>query len=251
MKQASVGFHCPECVSSGKQRVYTGTNLPGAQGLVTKALVGINVAVFVYAVVAFDATAFSDGTTAIEIATNGFAIDAQDEWWRIVTGGFGHFGVLHLAMNMYGLWRIGPILEQRLGPILFGLAYTTALLGGSFGALLLEPRALTMGASGAIFGLLGLLVMLFHQRGISLQQSGLRDVLMINLFISFSGFVSLGGHAGGFVVGLLLGALYFGVGPGAEPAFGRSKWQPLFMTVALGAALVASALWAASRWVVL
>lgn len=248
MYQASVGVHCPECVSGGKQKVYTRATLPGARALVTRTIIGLNLAAFVAQVVFFGARAFTAGRSAGELATLGIYIDAFGEWWRIISGGFVHIGVLHLAMNMYSLYILGPILEQRLGPVRFGLAYAASLVGGSFGALVLEPRTPVMGASGAIFGLLGLLVMTFRSRGVSINQSGLGPVLMLNLVITLSGYVSLGGHAGGFVVGIALGALYFGTRPGAQPVFGRDQVKPDLVTAAAIALLFVACIWAAGTW---
>lgn len=246
--QASVGVHCPECASGNKQKVYTRTNLPGAQGSATRVLIGLNIAVFLLQFVLWDATITSAGTTAREIATFGPSIDLDGEWWRIFTSGFGHFGIIHLGVNMYSLNILGPIIERTLGPRRFALAYFAALVGGSFGALLLSPLSGTMGASGAIFGLLGLLVMMFRSQGISIAQSGLGPVLLLNLFISLSGNVSLGGHAGGFLVGIALGAMYFGVNAGSQPLFGRDQVKPDLATGALIVALFIACLWAATTW---
>lgn len=248
MRQASVGVHCPECVAGGKQTVYTRTTLPGARGLVTQTIIGLNLLAFVAQVVFFDARAFSAGTSGSELGTAGVYIAVFGEWWRIFSGGFVHIGILHLGMNMYSLYRIGPIIEQRLGPVRYGLAYAASLVGGSFGALFLEPNRAVMGASGAIFGLLGLLVMMFRSRGISISQSGLGPVLILNLFITMSGYVSLGGHAGGFVVGMALGALYFGTSAGQQPLFGRDQVKPDVATAALIVLLFLGCIWAAGTW---
>ena len=232
MTQASVGVHCPECVKGNKQKVYTRTSLPGSRGTVTYAIMGLNVAAFLLQIVLFDGTITDDGRSARELAIWGPAI-ANGEWYRIITSGFLHFGIIHLAMNMYSLYHLGPVLERSMGPVRFSLAYAAALVGGAVGALVESPNALTMGASGAIFGLLGLLVMMFRDRGIGLNQSGLGQVLLLNAFISFSGFVSLGGHAGGFIVGIVLGILYWGANPGDKPVFGNDQRKPDVVTVAV------------------
>jgi len=242
MHQASVGVHCPECVVGTKQKVYTTRTLPGSSGTVTTAIIALNVLAFAAQVIFYDARALTGGTTAQEWALNAGQIRVNGEWWRIFTSGFLHFGVLHLAMNMYALYAIGRLLEKQLGPVRYALAYMTSLLGGSFGALLLEPNALTMGASGAIFGLLGLLVVLFRSRGVGINESGLGQVLLLNLFISFSGYVSLGGHAGGFIVGALLGVMYFGASANAGPIFGRDQKRPDMATVAAAVALFGACL---------
>lgn len=249
MHQASVGVHCPECTSKNKQKIYTRRNLPGSRGLVTQLLVGLSVVVYLLQFVLFGASLGTPGTAANELATFGPAIDANQEWWRIITGGFGHFDIFHLGLNMFGIFRLGQILEGRLGPVRFTLAYFAALVGGSFGALLAEPLALTMGASGALFGLLGLTVMLHRARGIDIAQSGLGPVLLVAVFISLRGHVSLGGHAGGFIVGIALGVLYFGTGAPAQPPFGRDQVKPDIATAVAFVVLFLGCLWAASRWI--
>lgn len=247
MTQASVGVHCPECVKGNTQKVYTRATLPGSRGLVTTTLIGLNLAAFVAQIVFFDGTITDDGRTARELAVWAPAI-SNGEWWRVITGGFLHFGVIHLAMNMYSLYHLGPVLERRMGPVRFSLAYAASLVGGSFGALVESPNALTMGASGAIFGLLGLLVMMFRDRGIGLNQSGLGQILLLNAFISFSGFVSLGGHAGGFIVGILLGIMYWGANPGDKPLFDNDRRKADIVTaVAIVALFVACVLLASAR----
>lgn len=249
MHQASVGVHCPECTAKNKQKVYTRHNLPGTRGIATQVLIGLNVAVFVLGMVLWDATVGRSGSTPFEIAISGPQINGNGQWWRIFTGGFGHFDIIHLAMNMYGLYIFGSILERRLGPGRFALAYMTTLIGGSFGALLLSVLSLTMGASGAVFGLLGLTVMMYRSERINIAQSSLGPVLLLMLFVSFRGGVSLGGHAGGFLAGLVLGALYFGVDANTPPIFGRDQVKTDLATVAFAIALFVGSLAAASRWI--
>lgn len=247
MRQASVGWHCVDCASRGKQKVYTSANLPGTRGLVSNALIAINVLAFVAQIVFLGARSNSAGTSAWEFGTNGYFVDQLGEWWRIVTGGFLHFGIFHLGMNMFALHFLGPRLERALGPTRFGLAYFASLLGGSFGAMLLQPNSLVMGASGAIFGLLGLLVMRYRSAGVSINDSGLGPVLLLNLIITFSGYVSMGGHVGGFVVGAALGAVLFGTSPQSGPMFGRDATKAdLFLGAAIGAMFLLC-LWAATN----
>lgn len=248
MHQASVGVHCPDCTKSNKQKVFNTRNLPGQNAMVTKVLIGLNVAWFILAIPLFDADLFQVGTLAREFGTFGPPIAENNEFFRIITGGFGHFGLIHLGVNMFSLWVLGRTLEARMGPKLFLFAYMVSLIGGSFGALLISPRATTMGASGAIFGLLGLMVLALRSRGIGLQESGLGRILLLNLFISFSGFVSLGGHAGGFLAGLGLGAIYFGVNPGDGPMLGGDEKKHLAISVLIGIVLFVASIWAAGTW---
>lgn len=240
MHNASVGVHCPECTKNTKQKVYTASTLPGNDPIVTKAIIGINVLVFL----AFNASGARDIN---DLVVNGLFIDQLNEPWRVITGGFGHVSAIHLGMNMFALWSLGRMLERSLGPKVFAAAYMASLIGGSFLAILFDPRQSGLGASGAIFGLLGLVVLALRSRGIGLKQSGLGRVLMINLFISFLPFVSLWAHAGGFFVGLALGAVYFGMNQGDGPILKGAKEQ-IALTVALGVVLFGASLWAASTW---
>jgi membrane associated rhomboid family serine protease len=129
---------------------------------------------------------------------------ADGDWYRIITGAFLHANILHLLLNMYALFVLGPIVERSLGGVRYVIVYAAALLAGSAGALILDPNALTVGASGAIYGLMGALVVLFRNRGISLMQSGLALTLFINFVFTLSiANISVGGHVGGFVGGAL------------------------------------------------
>lgn len=247
-QQASVGVHCPECTRSNKQKVYTSRTLPGSDVLVTKVLMGLNIVAFVVSL-GFGATIQgAGGSFAAELGTWGPGIAENNEFWRIVTGGFGHFGIFHLGVNMFSLWVLGRQLEQALGPKLFTTGYLVSLLGGSFGALLLSPNALTMGASGAIFGLFGLIVFALRARGIGIMQSGLAGILAINFLFSFRGNVSLGGHLGGFLAGAVLGIIFFGLNPGDGPLFGRDRTKPVVAALALGVVFVVGSVLAAMTW---
>ena len=106
---------------------------------------------------------------------------ADGECWRLVTAGFLHAGLLHLLFNMFALYVLGAVLEPAIGRLRFAPIYFVSLLAGSFGALLLEPDALTVGASGAIFGLMGAAVVVMRNRGINPMESGLGLWLGLNL----------------------------------------------------------------------
>lgn len=248
MNQASVGVHCPECAKGNKQKVYNARTLPGAQGTVTKGLVGVNVAIWVLTIAALGATINSAGPVGADYGTWGPAIDVDNEWWRIISGGFLHSGLFHIGFNMYLLWQLGQQLERILGEARFGLVYLVSLLGGTFGALLLDPEVPVVGASGAVFGLIGLTVFAYRSRGIGLFDTGLGFLILINAFYSLRGGVSLGGHLGGFVVGALLGIMWFGLNPGDGPLFGRDLRKPWIVSAVLGVLLIVGSIWAAGTW---
>jgi membrane associated rhomboid family serine protease len=188
--------------------------------------------------------ASGERSTLFDFGANGQVIDAGGEWYRIVTSAFLHWGVVHLALNMLALWNIGPAVERALGWQRFGLVYASALLAGSAGALLLDPNAITAGASGAIYGLLGALVILYRRAGINVWRSGLGLTLALNFFITVTiPNVSLGGHLGGLVGGLLSTYLLVEL-----PRRVSSPKLPLALAVAAVPALAGVALLAASTW---
>ena len=123
-----------------------------------------------------------------------------------MTSGFVHFGIIHLAFNMLLLFQLGQLLEPAIGRVRFGLLYFAALLGGSAGALLLQPNSLHGGASGAVFGLMGAAFVGMRNRGVNPFSTGLGATLMLNLVITFAiPGISIGGHIGGIVGGAIGG----------------------------------------------
>jgi membrane associated rhomboid family serine protease len=240
MNQASVGFHCPECVKQGKQKVYQGIGALQSRPIVTMALIAINLVVFVIGVVA-------DGSDSLGGKTGRFQFDWADnaifvgdgEWYRLVTSGFLHYGIIHIALNMYALWWLGQAVEQIGGRLRFGLVYATALLAGSLGALVLDPDHLTAGASGAIYGLMGAIFLAQRAQGVAFRNSPLLGVLILNFVftIGFPG-ISIGGHVGGFVGGALSGWLLFDYGrrPGVD------KRLPLALCAAAAVAFAVAAI---------
>jgi membrane associated rhomboid family serine protease len=132
---------------------------------------------------------------------------ADGEVYRLVTAGFLHAGFFHLLVNMYSLYILGTLVEPAVGRARYLLIYFVALLAGSFGALLLTPNSPTVGASGAIFGLMGAGVIIMRNRGIDPMQSGLPLWIGINLVFSFAvPGISIGGHIGGLIGGALAAA---------------------------------------------
>jgi membrane associated rhomboid family serine protease len=181
--------------------------------LVTQVLIGVNVAIFI---AGFLLARGGSGTglgnrIAIEMATYGPAIRAG-EWWRVVSGGFLHYGLIHIGFNMWLLYQVGGFLERTLGRVNFVLLYFASLIGGSLGAMALNPEGFHGGASGAVFGLMGAFTIAFWQRGVKLTQTPLFITLVLNLVITFGsgavgGPISVGGHVGGLLVGGAVGAM--------------------------------------------
>jgi membrane associated rhomboid family serine protease len=244
MSDASVGFHCPECATGGRQRVYTARSLPGSgPPYVTYALVAINVAVFVVGL-----GRARNGLSGTDQMTQdgglvGPAVN-DGEWYRLVTSGFLHANLLHLGLNMYLLYLLGQVLEPALGRVRFGLVYVFSLLAGAFGVMVVDPLSLTVGASGAVFGLMGALVIVQRARGRSPFDGGLGTLIVINLVFTFliPG-ISVGGHVGGLIGGLLSSYLLVDL---PRQVRDLPRFVPGLLVVGLGGLLVAGSLWAAS-----
>ena len=202
MTPTSVGMRCPECAKQ-KTKVHNMRTMRSDP----RVTVGI-IIVCVVALLASGSVGF--GASRGSRLSNDFAIFgpaiADGEYWRLVTGGFLHANLLHIAFNMYLLYILGQMLEPTLGSGRFAALYTTALLWGSFGALLLTPDARTVGASGAVFGLMGAAAVELRSRGINPFQTDIGMLILFNLGLSFvlSG-ISIGGHIGGLVGGALAG----------------------------------------------
>lgn len=210
MHQASVGFQCPDCARSGAQKVVRAPQLRGggATATVTNALIAINVAVYVYGLSGGDRL-LDDG------GLYGYAV-ANGEWYRIITSGFLHASLIHVGFNCFVLYQLGMLMEPVLGKLRFGLVYGFSLLSGALGVLLLDPDALTVGASGAVFGIMGAAVAAMRSRGINPFQTGLGGTIVLNLLITFAvPNISIGGHIGGLIGGFLATWLLLDVGPKA------------------------------------
>ena len=177
--------------------------------VVTQALIAINVIVFLAETAAGAPLGGGGGGTIwFHGVLYGPFISQSHEYWRLVTAGFLHDGLFHILVNMLSLYWVGMVLEPAVGRFNFAAIYFASLLAGSFGALLFEPGAPTVGASGAIFGIFGALIVVAYHRGIPIWQSGLGFVLVLNLLFSvtFSG-ISIGGHLGGLAAGLICGEM--------------------------------------------
>jgi membrane associated rhomboid family serine protease len=243
MTPTPVGMRCPEC-SRQKTQVRTMRTI-SSDPQVTYAIIAINVIVFVAQIATggggFDATS---GSVYRNGALFGPLVAAGD-WWRIVTSGFLHAGLLHIAFNMYFVYFLGTMLEPAIGKVRFAALYVVSLLGGSFGALILSFNSPTVGASGAAFGILAGAIVLMRSRGINPMESGLVMLLVLNLGITFllPG-ISKGGHIGGIIAGGIAALLLFHVG---ERQRGLRE-AALGATILLGAILaVACVVYSRSR----
>lgn len=129
---------------------------------------------------------------------------ADGEWYRLLTCGFLQAGVGHLFFNMLALYFLGRLLEPAIGTPRFAALYFASLLSGSLGALLLSPNDLTVGASGAVFGVFGATFVIARGRGVDSVASTIGVLILLNLAFSLAvPHISLGGHLGGLVGGVI------------------------------------------------
>ncbi len=212
MTTTPVGMRCPEC-SSQRTPVKT-LRSTVRRPEVTLALIAINIIVFLFEG-NFSIGGEPNGSVweegALFGSIRGFPTKgvAHGQWWRLVTSGFLHENLLHIGFNMYVLYILGQMLEPAIGRLRFGLIYGVALLTGSLGALLVSPHSPTVGASGAVFGIMGAAAVEMRAREIPIMQSGVGGLILINLVISFTiPGISWGGHIGGLLGGALAALIF-------------------------------------------
>lgn len=234
MTTTPVGMRCPECAKQSTKvvRLREMASLPR----VTYALIAINVVAFFTEQGQF--SLFS-GNVYGKVFEEGVlyrgGIGVSHQYWRLVTAGFLHESILHIAFNMYLLYLLGLMLEPAIGSVRFAAVYFTALLAGSFGALL-ATAAPTLGASGAVFGLMGAMVVELRARRLSVLESGIGGLIVFNLIFSFSiAGISVGAHVGGLIGGALAGLALRSAGD-------RYKAFGLLACVALSAIAVAGSI---------
>lgn len=210
MNAAPVGFQCPECVRAGTASVRQPTTALGGRpreqaDLVTKVLIGINVAIWLIGLIV-GSSVMVERFALFKIAS----VDGElagvltGEWYRMFTAAFLHAGILHLALNALALWILGSSLEPVLGRWRFVAIYVLSALGGSAASLLgLEGSQPAVGASGAVFGLFGALFVVARRFGKDV--SSVLVILGINAVIGFTvPSIDWRAHLGGLITGALL-----------------------------------------------
>ena len=216
-------MRCPECMRE-RTRVTVGVGEPSLFGTApaTFVLIAINAVLFLAEIAGGAGGLNGSGSTLInDFGLRGSAV-AGGEWYRIVSSGFLHAGLLHLAFNMIALYFLGRMLEPSIGTLRFCFLYGASLFAGAFGALLLtSPGAVTVGASGAIFGLFGAAFVIARGRGFDSVATTIGVVLLFNLAYTFGNpDISLGGHLGGLVGGVVCA---FAIIAGDRGAFGSRR----------------------------
>jgi len=212
MTSTPVGMRCPECARQKTRVVRAPTGAIGGSSPVTIGLIGLCVAAFAAQVAGGMGIATGDpaGTVTVDYGLIGYRFIGfgqavgvgEGEYYRIVTGGLLHSGLIHLAINMVALYFLGALLERAIGPWRFAGIFFVSLLGGSLGALILSPEDLTVGASGAVFGLMAAGFFEARDRGLNDVASQIGFYVVINLIFTFSvPNISVGGHLGGMLAG--------------------------------------------------
>lgn len=212
MVDASVGFQCPQCVAEGNKGVREARTVFGGRvarnsGYVSKALIALNVVMFVLQIAL--GSALTNRLWLVGLDIDRVLLEpvgvADGEYYRLVTAAFLHGGPLHLILNMYALFLFGPPLEQAFGRLRFTVLYVLSAVGGTAASYAFSaPGQASLGASGAVFGLMGALLIVGRRLGA--DPRSVLALLAINLAFPFF-FRGLNidwrAHLGGLVVGAL------------------------------------------------
>jgi membrane associated rhomboid family serine protease len=234
---APVGIRCLDHAGQTRQAARpavqrrvrsTRSGVLGQEGLVTRILIGLNVAVFAVNLLQ-GATLGRNGGSLFEdwlliaqgVDSQGNIVGvAEGQWYRMLTAAFLHGGIVHLAFNMYFLWIVGTAMEVTIGRWRYLALYFVTALAGSAGALFFSPNVPTVGASGALFGILGAAVV-FERQGHHVLGGQALGIAVINFAITFLiPNISFGGHLGGFVGGVFCGLALTRFGRG-HAVYGR------------------------------
>lgn len=192
---------------------------------VTQAIFGINVAVFVAMTLAGVSMLDNpSGRDLVQWGANFGPFTVSGQWWRLLTCVFIHGGILHIAVNMYWLWNLGALAESLYGHWTFGALYLIAGTTASIASLVWNPMVLSVGASGAVFGIAGALIASFYLGEFSLPRGAiagtLKNILIFAVISLVFGVMSShtdnAAHVGGLLMGLLLGALIAKAAPGQD-----------------------------------
>ncbi|RSM84486.1 rhomboid family intramembrane serine protease [Kibdelosporangium aridum] len=245
LREASVGYQCVDCVNEGRRTQRRAVTVAGAElntkPIVMPILLLLNVAVFALTAAQAQSITNNQFSYPFELGVLYPPAVAGGEWWRLITNGFLHYGVIHLVVNMVSLYIVGRDLEMLFGRVRFLALYLVALLGGSVMVFLFDPETasqtstgrvvvdygFTAGASGAIFGLMGALAVAVFR--LKLPIAPALGIIALNLVFTFTiANISIFGHIGGLITGaaVALGFLY-------PPAKIRTKVQVATLVAAL------------------
>ena len=192
MTPTPVGMRCPDC--AGQRTRTRPLQSLAVDPIATYVLIALNVPMFVGVSASsgayHDYTLFASGRFEFGGPLHGVA---EGEYWRLSTSGFLHTELWHIGFNMLALFWLGRMIEPALGHVRFVAIYLTSLFTGSLVVLIFQPDVETLGASGAVYGLLGAAIVMARNRDISLVQSGLLPILALNFVITIYYGFSLAG----------------------------------------------------------
>jgi membrane associated rhomboid family serine protease len=250
LRMTPVGPRCPDHATTGRptrrapvqQRAMRRASfLQTGQPVVTMALIGVNVIVYLITVAQGAGINSPGGSLFNNWALFGPAV-ANGDWWRLLTAAFLHGSILHIAFNMFVLYVVGGAVESFMGPVRYLALYLVSGLAGSAGALVVNPTEVTVGASGAIYGIFGALLIIEYSQTGSLAGQAM-TLIAINLALSFTiPGISWGGHIGGLIGGILatLSMSRFGRG---HIAYGRPGIVGIVGLIGVGVVSVAVSYW--------
>jgi membrane associated rhomboid family serine protease len=255
MHHAPVGIRCPEHANIGAAKPSATRTVRQARGVFTRSYAPVTTGLIAANIVVFLAMLATGGTLTDTSGSTVFARGAligtkvaEGEWWRLGTAMFLHASLIHIGLNMFVLWVVGSAVEQLIGAHRYLLVYLAAGLAGSAGALLLPITRVggqivttyyanlpTVGASGAIYGIFGALLVLEYIATGSFTGQAM-TLILINLGLSFAiSNVSIGGHIGGLIGGVLATAAL------AATRYKRQRWLGPALVVCIGLVSIALA----------
>lgn len=238
MTPTQVGMRCPECARQ-RTRVVKARSRGPAVPRITYGLIALNVVVFLAEAHQFSLSGSATGTIVEHGILSRALISESHQYYRLITSAFLHASLLHIGFNMYLLYLLGSMLEPEIGSLRFGAIYLTSLLAGSFGALLATDAA-TLGASGAIFGLMGAAAVELRSRGLQVMQSGIGIMIIVSLVFSFTApNISVGAHIGGLIGGAIAGWAIKAGDRRRAPAIGLALCAVMCVAAVAGSLLVA------------
>lgn len=261
-------FPMPESPSAEAATTYATPARPVLpKPVVTWALVGLNVAVFLAMVASGLPVVGPTGEQALKWGADFGPLTLDHQWWRILTSTFVHFGLIHIAFNMWCLWNLGSLAERLMGRAAYLLLYLVSGCVASVASLLWNPVRVSAGASGAIFGVAGALLSFIYMKKAPWSPAAMKKQLQsLAFFIAYNLFYGAGSagidnsaHTGGLLMGLICGAILPRVSLAAAPDSSQPYALPgeivaerentgrLALIAVLGAAAIAGGFTAARR----
>ena len=247
-----VSANCPECEDRLGQMARAGVPAAGetrvsASFLITTGLIGLNVLVFLFMVLRGVSPLLPSPQQAIAFGADFGPLTLNGQWWRLVTSMFVHFGIVHIGLNMWCLWNLGRAAEQLMGRATYVLAYFVSGIFSSIASVYWHPMGASAGASGAIFGMAGVLVSYVYLKKTPSHITINRKMLgSLGTFIAYNlAFGALPGisnaaHIGGLVMGLAVGAVLPASGASEDARRTRLSLVAIFSAIVLvGSAMAA------------